>query len=232
MVFYDLCQLCFSNRNFFLDDDYIGNTYIIRGSQLVSTPPAEAFDAAVRLLVNATANCPAENSSRRFGTGEEDFDNKSRIYALAQCTPDKTADVCRTCLTTIAYQLPTYFGGFNGGGIFGAWCSFRYELDPFFSGRPLLQLPAFVWTPPPPPPAPALPAITSQDKSRNKTGMVLLAILIPSTIAAMLAISVICLWIRRRRSAAQSVRLYTTSSDGIQGADELLLDLSVLRVAT
>nr|XP_034585471.1 cysteine-rich receptor-like protein kinase 6 [Setaria viridis] len=162
MVFYDLCQLCFSNRNFFLDDDYIGNTYIIRGSQLVSTPPAEAFDAAVRLLVNATANCPAENSSRRFGTGEEDFDNKSRIYALAQCTPDKTADVCRTCLTTIAYQLPTYFGGFNGGGIFGAWCSFRYELDPFFSGRPLLQLPAFVWTPPPPPPAPALPAITSQ----------------------------------------------------------------------
>uniref|UniRef100_K3ZCG3 Gnk2-homologous domain-containing protein n=1 Tax=Setaria italica TaxID=4555 RepID=K3ZCG3_SETIT len=151
MVLYDLCQLRFSNRNFSLDDDYI-----------VSTPPAEAFDAAVRLLVNATANYAAENSSRRFGTGEEGFDKKSRIYALAQCTPDKTADVCRTCLTTIANQLPTYFGGFNGGVIFGAWCSFRYELDPFFSGRPLLQLPAFVWTPPPPPPAPALPAITSQ----------------------------------------------------------------------
>jgi hypothetical protein len=167
MVFYDLCQLRFSNRNFFLDDDDgdTSNTYIIRGSQLVSTPPpGKAFDAAVRLVVNAAANYAAENSSRRFGTGEEGFYNtSSRIYALAQCTPDKTANICRTCLTTIANQLPTYFSGFSGGGIFGAWCSFRYELSPFFSGRPLLQLPAFVWTPAPAPaPAPALPAITSQ----------------------------------------------------------------------
>ncbi|CAL4910936.1 unnamed protein product [Urochloa decumbens] len=237
MVFYDLCQLRFSNRNFFLqdDDDYIANTYIIRGSQLVvSTTPAEAFDAAVRRLATATAGYAAENSSNRFGTGEEAGFDDTKIYALAQCTPDKTADACRTCLGTIVNQLPTYFSGFNGGGVLGGWCSFRYEIYPFFSGRPLLQLPKFVWTPPPPPAAPALalPATKGRDKSRNKTGTVL-AILIPtSTIAALLAITVICCWARRRRSAAQSARPYSTSSNGSQGADALLLDLSTLRVAT
>ncbi|CAN6353309.1 unnamed protein product [Urochloa humidicola] len=235
MVFDDLCQLRFSNRNFFLqdDDDYIANTYIIRGSQLVSTPAAEAaFDAAVRRLVNATAGYAVENSSTRFATGEEAGSDDIKIYALAQCTPDKTADICRTCLGTIVNQLPTYFNGFDGGGVLGTWCSLRYEIYPFFSGRPLLQLPKFVWTPPPPAPAPApsLPATTTPDKSRNKTGTVL-TILLPSTIASILAIAVICCW-TRRRSAAQHAQPNSSSSNGSQGADGLLLDLSTLRVAT
>uniref|UniRef100_A0A0A9D0G1 Gnk2-homologous domain-containing protein n=1 Tax=Arundo donax TaxID=35708 RepID=A0A0A9D0G1_ARUDO len=158
MVFYDLCQLRYSNRNFFLDDDYFVNTYYLQGSQVVGTP-VEAFDAAVRLLVNTTADYAAANSSRRFGTGEEGFDKSyPKIYALSQCTPDKTVDICRTCLGTIIPQLPKYFSGKNGGGIFGVWCSFRYEVYPFFSGRPLLQLPAFVATPP----ASAPPAIRRQ----------------------------------------------------------------------
>ncbi|XP_062202870.1 cysteine-rich receptor-like protein kinase 6 [Phragmites australis] len=224
MIFYDLCQLRFSNRNFFLDDDYFVNTYYLQGSQVTSTP-VEAFDAAVRLLVNATADYTAEKSSRKFGTGEEGFDKgNSKIYALSQCTPDKTVDICRTCLSTIIGQLPINFNGTNGGGIFGVWCSFRYELYPFFSGRPLLQLPAFVATPPPAPPATRI-----QEKSRNKTGIVL-AIVMPTT-CALLAITVICFW-RRRRSAAQYFPPYSTSSDDIQEADMLLLDLSTLRTAT
>ncbi|OEL35895.1 Cysteine-rich repeat secretory protein 38 [Dichanthelium oligosanthes] len=126
MVFYDLCQLRFSNRDFFLDDDYIVNTYILQGPQVAataSTQQPDAFDAAFGLLVNATADYAAENSSRRFGTGEEGFDDKlsiPKIYALAQCTPDRTTDICRTCLNTIVSQLlPSYFSGRNGGGVFG-----------------------------------------------------------------------------------------------------------------
>jgi len=223
LAFYDLCQLRFSNRNFFPDDDYFITTYYLVGSQVMSAPPA--FDAAVRLLVNTTAEYAAENSSRRFGTGEQGFEESdTRIYALSQCTPDRTVDICRTCLRTITDQLPKSFSGASGGGIFGVWCSFRYEVYPFFSGRPLLQLPAFVGTSP----APA-PATKTQDKSRNKIGRVLAIVL--SSIAALLAITVICFW-RRRRSAAQSFRAYSTSSDNYEGADMLLLDLSTLRAAT
>ncbi|KAG8080229.1 hypothetical protein GUJ93_ZPchr0007g4832 [Zizania palustris] len=120
LIFYDLCQLRYSNRNFFVDDDYFVTTYTLQRSQLVSTPAVAAFDAAVGLLVNATADYTVENSSRRYGTGEEGFDRSNpKIYALSQCTPSTTADVCRTCLSVIIGQLPKEFSGRTGGGIFG-----------------------------------------------------------------------------------------------------------------
>ncbi|CAD6334284.1 unnamed protein product [Miscanthus lutarioriparius] len=132
--------LRFSNRNFFPDTDNFTTAYYLVGSQVVSKP-TDAFDAAVRLLVNTTAGYAAENSSRRFATGAEGFDGSNpRIYALAQCTPDKTVDFCQSCFGTIINRMPEDFSGVNGGGVFGTWCSFRYEVYPFFSGRPLLQL--------------------------------------------------------------------------------------------
>ncbi|CAN6340123.1 unnamed protein product [Urochloa humidicola] len=231
LIFYDLCQLRFSNRNFFLDEDNFITAYYLVGSQLAAATDA-AYDAAVGRLVNATADYAADNSSRKFATGEVDFGNKSsrkKIYAVSQCAPDRTPDFCRGCFEPIINRLLTLSSGRDGGGVFGTWCSFRYELYPLFSGRPLLQLPAFVGTPPPAP-APALPTTRSKGKSRNKTGTVL-AIVMP-TIAALLAATVICFWRKKRRSAAQSFPPYSTSSDDIQGADMLLLDLSTLRAAT
>ncbi|CAN6335920.1 unnamed protein product [Urochloa humidicola] len=237
MAFYDLCQLRYSNRNFFLDDDYVVNTYVLQGSQVAAATGgarrvAAAFDAAVGRLVNATAGYAAENSSpARFATGEEEFDDEdkkitTKIYALAQCTPDRTVEICRTCLNAIASQLPSYFSGRNGGGIFGVWCSFRYQVYPFFSGQPLLQLPMFLAA------APAAPAASrTQDKSRKKTGTRVLAIVMPTTGALLLTIAVVWFW-RRRRSVEQSFPSYSTSSDDIQGADMLLHDLSTLRAAT
>ncbi|CAN6353304.1 unnamed protein product [Urochloa humidicola] len=241
MAFYDLCQLRFSNRNFFLDDDYIVNTYVLQGPhQAIAATgggarrkAAEAFDAAVARVVNATVGYAAENTSpARFATGEEGFDfdddkgiNTTKIYAMGQCTPDRTVDVCRTCLNAIVSQLPSYFSGRNGGGVFGVWCSFRYEVYPFFSGQPMLQLPMFAA------PAAATPATSRrEDKSRQKTGRVL-AIVIPTTGALLLAMTVVWFW-RRRRSEERSFPSCSTSSDDIQGADMLLHDLSTLRVAT
>uniref|UniRef100_A0A0E0I1Y1 Uncharacterized protein n=1 Tax=Oryza nivara TaxID=4536 RepID=A0A0E0I1Y1_ORYNI len=198
LVFHDLCQLRYSNRNFLLDDDYYVATYSLqRSSRLVSAPaPAAvaAFDAAVAMLANATAEyAAAANTSRR--------------------------------------------GGRTGGGVFGVWCNLRYEVFPFFSGRPLLHLPAFVEAPPP---ATSAAATRRGEKKRNKTGIVL-AIVMP-TIAAMLLIVVayFCCW-RRRRPEEQTflpfflfIFVQTTSigSDDIQSIDSLLLDLSTLRAAT
>ncbi|RLN29225.1 hypothetical protein C2845_PM05G08990 [Panicum miliaceum] len=219
---------------FFRDRDNFVTTRRVVGSPVGNPTTKGAFDAAVRLLVNATADyAAAGNSSRRFATGEMGFDgdgsSRPRIYALSQCTPDGRVDNCRSCLSLTVGELPGYFSGRNGGGIFGTWCSFRYEVYPFFSGQPLLKLPTYVAASPAP--APALPATTSEGKSRNKTGTVLTIVMLP-TIAALLAITVICFWTRRRRPAGPYFRPYSASSDDIQGADMLLLDLSTLRVAT
>ncbi|RCV15734.1 hypothetical protein SETIT_3G081500v2 [Setaria italica] len=72
LIFYDLCQLRFSNRMFFLDQDNFVTTRYVVGAP-ISDPAAGAFDAAVRLLVNATADYAAGSSSRRFATGEVGF---------------------------------------------------------------------------------------------------------------------------------------------------------------
>ncbi|KAM3385135.1 hypothetical protein ACQJBY_009220 [Aegilops geniculata] len=162
IIFYDLCQLRFSNRNFLLDDDYLVTTYTLLRSRAVGT---QAFDDAVGLLLNATADRAVEDSSRRFGTGEEGFDDRRnpKIYALAQCAPEKTADVCRSCLSVIIGQLPNSFRGRTGGGMFGVWCNFRYEVYPFFPGRPLVQLPQFVERPP----ASAPPVARGEEKKRS-----------------------------------------------------------------
>ncbi|XP_044417604.1 cysteine-rich receptor-like protein kinase 6 isoform X2 [Triticum aestivum] len=224
VIFYDFCQLRFSNRNFLVDDDYIVTTYILQRSRLVGSP---AFDGAVGLLVNATAEHVVEDSSRRFSTGEEGFDDSrnSKIYALSQCTPDITADVCRKCLNVIIGQLPIWFSRRTGGAIFGVWCNFRYEVYPFFSGRPLVQLPQFVGRPP----ASAPPVIRGGEKRRNSTGKVL-AILMP-TIAVMLVVAVVYFFCWRRRRPEEDAFL-PSASDDIQDIDSLLLDLETLRVAT
>ncbi|XBJ00640.1 hypothetical protein VPH35_020494 [Triticum aestivum] len=224
IIFYDLCQLRFSNRNFLLDDDYLVTTYTLLRSRVVATP---AFDAAVGLLLNATADHAVEDSSRRFGTGEEGFGDRrnTTIYALAQCAQEKTADVCRSCLSIIIGQLPNLFRGRTGGGMFGVWCNFRYEVYPFFPGRPLVQLPQFVESPP----ASAPPVTGGEEKKRNSAGKVL-AILMP-TIAVILSIAVVYFFCWRKRRPEEDAYLPSTSDD-IQHIDSLLLDLATLRIAT
>ena len=102
-----------------------------------------AFFAAVSRLVNATFEYAAVDPVRRFGTGEEAFDETyPKIYALAQCTPDLSAEDCRTCLTGISAQfMRKSFFGKMGGRVLALRCNFRYETHSFFNGRSLVQLP-------------------------------------------------------------------------------------------
>lgn len=119
------------------------------------TSPTALFDAAVGLLINAVIDYAVLNSSKRFGTGDEDFDKRNpKIYGLAQCTPDMAPADCRSCLEGIMKAMPKYFSGRQGGRIMGLRCTYRYELYSFFSGGPLLHLQAPASLVMPPAPAP------------------------------------------------------------------------------
>ncbi|KAF8700472.1 hypothetical protein HU200_034415 [Digitaria exilis] len=66
--------------------------------------PVKVFDAAVRVLLNATGDhaAAAANSTRRFDMGEEAFDaSNPTIYGLTLCTPDMSPAECRSCLGDI-----------------------------------------------------------------------------------------------------------------------------------
>ncbi|XP_062187731.1 cysteine-rich receptor-like protein kinase 6 [Phragmites australis] len=234
-VYYDTCYLRFSNQNFLATTITNDNDFILMNTQNVSSP-VRVFDAAVSLLLNATADYAAVNSSRRFATGEEGFDSiDPTIYGLAQCTPDMSPADCRSCLGDKIRMMPQYLSGRQGGRILGMRCNFRYEVYPFFTGGPTLRLPA----PPAPAPAPAptpppfnvTPTATPQGRTRDKTGIVL-AIALP-IVAAMLAITMVCLcFLRRRIPAREHIPSYSNNPENIENIDSLLLDISTLRAAT
>ncbi|TVU38674.1 hypothetical protein EJB05_12058, partial [Eragrostis curvula] len=150
-IYYDLCYLRFSDRNFLAGDD--NDERYFPKSENVSAPAA-AFDAAVAALLNATADGAAADSARRFATAEVAAGGSvPAVYALAQCTPDMSPAGCRSCLASVIGMAPKYFSGSPSGRFIGVRCNYQYELYQFFSGTPLLQLPA----PASPPPVAAPP---------------------------------------------------------------------------
>jgi hypothetical protein len=151
-VVYDDCYLRFSNQDFIASTTDNGNDNIILMNTQSVSSPVQAFDAAVVMLLNATGDYAAANSSR-FATGEEGFDaSYPTIYGLTQCTPDMSSADCRSCLGSIISAMPGSLSGSKGGRIIGTRCNFRYEVYSFFSGAPSLRLPAA--SPPAPPPSP------------------------------------------------------------------------------
>ncbi|XP_051215519.1 cysteine-rich receptor-like protein kinase 10 [Lolium perenne] len=206
------------------DQDFLANVTDNRGTRValngnnVSAGLAPAFDAASSRLVNATADYAAKDPSRRFGTGEEGFDETyPKIYSLAQCTPDMTAADCQSCLRRIiGWATPKYFVSQPGGRVFGVRCNFRFETYSFFSGRPLLQL----------------PAATAEGRTRHRTGLIL-AITLPIAAALLLlVVTCVCFWRRRKQAERKPLVPCSTNQDDIQSIDSLLLDLSTLRAAT
>ncbi|KAJ1291230.1 hypothetical protein BS78_02G301500 [Paspalum vaginatum] len=245
-IFYDPCLLRYSNQNF-LDSTNAGDgTVLILTNTQNVTAPFKVFDSAVGALVNATADYAAANSSKRFGTGVEQFQTfdsqKPTIYGLAQCTPDMSPTDCRSCLSGIIQMGPKYFSGRQGGRILGLRCNYRYEQYSFFSSTPLLQLPEPAVGAPAPAPAP--PAVNGTPPTagggggggggtrRNRTGRVLVIAL--PIVAAILATLVICscLWRRKRKTPGTSSVPDTTNPEDIQSIDSLIIDLSTLRAAT
>jgi hypothetical protein len=158
-VYYDHCYVALSSNQTLLSASTRGdNGALILTNQQNVTAPVRAFDAAVGALINATAAYAAENSSRRFATGEAVFETvdkaNPKIYGLAQCRPDMAPADCRCCLAEITTNIQ-FMSGKQGGRILGLRCNYRYEQYPFYTGPSLLQLPApSIGAPPSQAPAP------------------------------------------------------------------------------
>ncbi|XP_052162037.1 cysteine-rich receptor-like protein kinase 10 [Oryza glaberrima] len=228
-IYDDPCIVRFSNLVFPVSPPYNKGMFVAWDDNNVSAAAAAAFDAAFARLANATAEHAAADSVRRFATGEEAAlavagEVYPKIYSLAQCTPDMSADACRSCLEDILVRMvPTYLAGRKGGRVLGVRCNFRFETYPFFFGQPLLQLPGS-------PASSSAPVNGERSKHKRST---MIGILVPA-IALSSIVAWFCSWRWRRRLAARTLELIPTesSTDDMQSIGSLLLDLSTLRVAT
>ncbi|CAL5083313.1 unnamed protein product [Urochloa decumbens] len=263
-VYYDACYLRFSNQDFLtvIDGEFFilrhtgnistttsgknyvavvvelgsssnGNELILMSSENVSSP-INVFDAAVRALLNATADYSVVNSTRLFATVEGAFDAANpTIYGLTQCTPDMSPADCRTCLGGIISMMPQYLSGSQGGRVLGVRCNFRYEVYSFFTGGPSLRLPAPSSSPPLAlPPAPINVTPPTATPPGNRVGRVL-PIVLP-IVVMMLAIIVVCycFWRRKRKPAGKLLLIDSTNPEDIRSIDSLIIDLAILRATT
>jgi hypothetical protein len=137
-MYYDQCQLRFSDQDFLLAAASANNMPESTAWNMnrVSAGNVAAFDALVKGLVAAASDAASDRSSR-YATGQAGFPPESiNVYALVQCAQDLTARRCRECLAGLMGQMGNFFAGRVGGRILGVRCVIRYEKDVFFAQTP------------------------------------------------------------------------------------------------
>jgi hypothetical protein len=152
-IYYDPCILHYSGAHTLAGTNT--GTYTTNFNANV-TSDTERFKSLLADLVNATAERAANDSARRFATGEADFNQEfPKVYTLAQCTPDQTAARCRKCLAGIVGANLGSFGSYVGGRVLGLKCTYRYETTPFYNGPATVRLASPIPGAPAPAPVPA-----------------------------------------------------------------------------
>ncbi|WVZ66186.1 hypothetical protein U9M48_015446 [Paspalum notatum var. saurae] len=235
VIYYDTCMLHYSINQLLPEDDGDGSwlTYGIPYNGNVTTDPGR-FNQLVAVLVNATADYAAHNSSRRFATGEADFDQEfPKVYSLAQCTPGMRPARCRKCLAGLVTNWLESLENNIRGSILWVNCTCRYDVTPFFNGPAMVRLPSPIPSAPAPALTPAVPPAAAGEGGRKYSvaGVVLAVVL--STLAALILVACVCFWRRRPRAPAkQPYPMYSTEADDMEMADSMMMDFSTLRAAT
>ncbi|GMY12443.1 cysteine-rich receptor-like protein kinase 10 [Fagus crenata] len=125
----ELCQLRYSNENFFGQLDVTGN--ICKYNEKNISEP-QLFKAVVnKVLSNLTKHAAFDSLANMYATGEEPFEDNT-IYALVQCGRDLSANNCSLCLQRAITDTQTccYFS--VGARLYSRSCYLRYELYNFY----------------------------------------------------------------------------------------------------
>jgi len=130
VVWEEVCQLRFSNKNFFGQLNVTGN--ILDLNNMANPWEPELFKSVVKeTLTSLTKRAAFNLSANMYATGEVPFQDKT-IYALVQCTRDLSTDGCNSCLQSAITDVLTccYFS--VGARLPSRSCYLRYELYNFY----------------------------------------------------------------------------------------------------
>ncbi|KAI0497854.1 hypothetical protein KFK09_021092 [Dendrobium nobile] len=233
IIWYDYCQLRYSNQDFLDVPDISSNIKVFMiNTQNVSADELLLFETLAPELMGNMSDLAVRNASRLFATGETVLRAGDSIYGLVQCARDLSVGDCRTCLQGTVDQISRDpMKGKRGGRTVGIWCNMRYEFYKFYNGTSMLQ---FSSAQPPSPPNGSSTANSTRagaDSSQggsSKLGTIL-AITIPVVVALVLIATIcICFWRRRSKTKVPG----GADPEEITEVESILFDLSTLKVAT
>ncbi|KAK9092141.1 hypothetical protein Syun_027052 [Stephania yunnanensis] len=227
ILYYEKCMLRYSNQSI-LGALQTSPPLFLINTQNVS----DGLDVFNRNLGNLFVGLGREASrvsnGPKFSTGSVNFTTFQTIYGLMQCTTDLTQSDCFRCLEGARAYLPSCCNGKIGARVILPSCNLRYEVSPFYESR----VPAMPPSPPPTSPnvSPVFPNGTSTPvgSNRKKSSRIILATVIPSTIALIAIVTAaICLFVRKKKKAVDSLDV-----DDITTSESLHFEFSLVRAAT
>ena len=142
IIFYELCQFRYSDKNFF--GSPTGPEFYMWNHNNVSD--VSTFNRLLGSLLN-NLTVRAASWKRMFAAGSVDFNDFQKVYALVQCTRDLSPETCNACLRDLIANIPLCCAGKQGGRVIGGSCYVRYEMFPFYNALAAVD--------PPPSAAPA-----------------------------------------------------------------------------
>ncbi|XBI90954.1 hypothetical protein VPH35_028438 [Triticum aestivum] len=209
-LFYDGCIVRFSHQDF-LSSGHNEPEVVVNGTNKVNPAAvANSFDVLVDTLMNKTAEHAAaasDASHRKVATGEALFDggdSQTKIYSMAQCTPDLTSGGCINCLRLEMDKMALRVPGVLGQRVAGLRCNIRFEVYPFYIGEAMVRIegtpapsPAPSKSRLPAPPAPPNPA--SQPSKGGIKNMIRIVAVSAPLVLLLCCILLTIIWTQSRR---------------------------------
>ncbi|KAI3873631.1 hypothetical protein MKX03_021684, partial [Papaver bracteatum] len=133
IMYYNGCVLRYSNENYFstLSEEPSVN---IMGVLQTKVNQSQFVDIVTELLEDLVVEA-INNSSispSLYATRSANFTRFDDVYAMVQCTPDLTPNLCKICLRSALGRLSTCCSDVQGARVLYPSCTFRFESYPFY----------------------------------------------------------------------------------------------------
>ncbi|KAH7856933.1 hypothetical protein Vadar_007097 [Vaccinium darrowii] len=127
IIWYDECQLKYSNIDFFGKIDNQIKFYLLNTQ---NASDRIYFNGKTKELLRKLAE-EASCTPKLYATGELEIAGPMKLYGLVQCTRDLSSIDCKKCIVEAISELPSCCDGKLGGRVVGGSCNVRYEIYPF-----------------------------------------------------------------------------------------------------
>ncbi|KAJ8618012.1 hypothetical protein MRB53_014198 [Persea americana] len=131
-IWYDLCQVQYSDTNFFDFSTAIW-WFWVHSMINMTASEVEPFKTARGQLMRDLANKAAYDPwGRMFATGNLSYSSTNNVYGLMQCKPVISAEACHKCLEDATGFIPKCCDSTIGGRVVSEVCNLRFEDRNFF----------------------------------------------------------------------------------------------------
>ncbi|RDX61707.1 Cysteine-rich receptor-like protein kinase 25, partial [Mucuna pruriens] len=131
IIWYDECMLRYSNSSTLSNTD--PGLLLINVQSVPDSDHTRFNDILASTLNGAAGEAANSPSGKKFATKEANFTNSTKLYTLAQCTPDLSTSDCNSCFSRAISTLPNFCDGKQGARVLFPACNIRYELYPFYN---------------------------------------------------------------------------------------------------